>query len=665
MSKAGLVARTVGRGVAIMVLTALFLSPELTWSAGPTDLTDEDLVLFPIPPNPIPAGESVAELNLSVLLQLSLGDHYQITTQINSVVGTFGNMGDPANPETWDVFNMEGQFRFLGAPEGVPDAMVTLVLLGFRKGPTTADPPADIGYVFNSFEGAPDAFFVEDESGDGQGQIQDLFGDVFLAFQFATTCDPCSFGYQIAAREPLSTIQSFNTAFVETATCGDGTVDVGEACDDGNTVTEVCDYGLASCTVCAADCTEQAGATSYCGDLAVDAGNGEECDDGNNDDADGCEADCTLPFCRNDIVDPPEECDDGNNTPGDGCENDCTLTPPPACGDNNLDPNETCDPPGTPAGGNGNQCRGDCTVCGDAIINGAEACDDGNGINGDACENDCTLPICGNGILDVGEECDDGNNIDADGCEADCTNPFCGNGIVDPPEECDPPLLDSNELCDDNIDNDADGLVDCDDPDCPAFCSYVGMPDPNGLVDPNAPCTSHKDCRVQFGASASCVSEGICGADCHFANMCNRPTRDPAQIRFAKKPEQLDYLTLHGRFAVPREPDPIAEGFEVILLNEHGTIYSGMLLPGEISPKGKNYGYKDKSAKRTGGIFLVRVKYQVIKGQLNMNFRVKAYGDFSSATEPDMTFRVSVGNVGGFERSDWTQTSNGWRLFFK
>ncbi len=46
------------------------------------------------------------------------------------------------------------------------------------------------------------------------------------------------------------------------------------------------------------------------------------------------------------------------------------------------------------AGGNGNDCRDDCTVCGDSEVNGppgAEQCDDGNGINGDGCENDCTF----------------------------------------------------------------------------------------------------------------------------------------------------------------------------------------------------------------------------------------------------------------------------------
>ncbi|MBN2422933.1 DUF4215 domain-containing protein [Candidatus Woesearchaeota archaeon] len=67
-----------------------------------------------------------------------------------------------------------------------------------------------------------------------------------------------------------------------------------------------------------------------------------------------------------------------------------------------------------------------CTCCGDSIIQTAygEKCDDGNTVdepNSDLnqCRNDCTF--CGDGTLDAGEECDDGNKIDGDGCALDCT----------------------------------------------------------------------------------------------------------------------------------------------------------------------------------------------------------------------------------------------------
>ncbi|HYC22051.1 MAG TPA: DUF4215 domain-containing protein, partial [Candidatus Bathyarchaeia archaeon] len=37
---------------------------------------------------------------------------------------------------------------------------------------------------------------------------------------------------------------------------------------------------------------------------------------------------------------------------------------------------------------------------------------------------------CGNGILTPDEECDDGNLVDGDGCDSNCTFTACGNGIV-------------------------------------------------------------------------------------------------------------------------------------------------------------------------------------------------------------------------------------------
>ena len=71
-------------------------------------------------------------------------------------------------------------------------------------------------------------------------------------------------------------------------------MDEGEDCDDGNTVTEECDYGVVACTVCAADCSEIAGATSICGDGIVDEANGEECDGGGAPGGNGCNLQCRF-----------------------------------------------------------------------------------------------------------------------------------------------------------------------------------------------------------------------------------------------------------------------------------------------------------------------------------------------------------------------------------
>ncbi len=54
----------------------------------------------------------------------------------------------------------------------------------------------------------------------------------------------------------------------------------------------------------------------------------EECDDGpaNSDILpDACRADCSLPGCGDRVIDTGEECDDGNNRDGDGCTLDCVL----------------------------------------------------------------------------------------------------------------------------------------------------------------------------------------------------------------------------------------------------------------------------------------------------------------------------------------------------
>ena len=77
--------------------------------------------------------------------------------------------------------------------------------------------------------------------------------------------------------------------------------------------------------------------------------------------------------------------------------------------------------------------------CGDGILDvtNNEVCDDGNRIDGDGCNADCTPSRCGDRILEPGEQCDDGNTRDGDGCSHDCRTEFCGDGIVQPNEECD------------------------------------------------------------------------------------------------------------------------------------------------------------------------------------------------------------------------------------
>jgi len=62
---------------------------------------------------------------------------------------------------------------------------------------------------------------------------------------------------------------------------------------------------------------------------------GEDCDDGNERDGDGCSARCAMelpPGCGNGVLEPGEDCDDGNEQPTDGCEPDCTIITEPTGG---------------------------------------------------------------------------------------------------------------------------------------------------------------------------------------------------------------------------------------------------------------------------------------------------------------------------------------------
>ena len=72
---------------------------------------------------------------------------------------------------------------------------------------------------------------------------------------------------------------------------------------------------------------------AFCGDGEVNQ-DFEECDDGNNEDCDGCAANCRAEFCGDGLVCPPEECDPPGTTCDDGvsnCTEACVCQSPEPC----------------------------------------------------------------------------------------------------------------------------------------------------------------------------------------------------------------------------------------------------------------------------------------------------------------------------------------------
>ncbi len=276
--------------------------------------------------------------------------------------------------------------------------------------------------------------------------------------------------------------------------CGDGKWNPLETCDDGNKAGG--DGCSALCTLernmygnqtpvwyCTTEYPTRCWVISLsmqttCGNGTMDTRRngeaGEQCDDGQLRNGDGCTSQCRIepgylcsgrpskctqvPTCGNRVRDPGETCEDANTLSGDGCSSLCQIEP-------------------------GYTCQGFvCTkpVCGNGIVdtqeNSQEQCDDGNLLSGDGCSNRCaieknysctgarpseceTVFTCGNASLETGEQCDDGNRVTGDGCSAQCSTEAgfscgrvyqnggyvsqciklypCGNGIVELTDRCD------------------------------------------------------------------------------------------------------------------------------------------------------------------------------------------------------------------------------------
>lgn len=155
-----------------------------------------------------------------------------------------------------------------------------------------------------------------------------------------------------------------------------------EQCNGCETDADCDDSNERTIDECLLNCTCEHTQVAYCGDGYPDIG--EECDDGNNDDDDGCSAECMIEYCGDEIVQQGEQCDDGNDDNFDACRNDCTV---PFCGDSITDPDESCDT----GISNGDLCTppydGSCTYC-----------------TSECTEEELTDGFCGDGVLDFGQE---------------------------------------------------------------------------------------------------------------------------------------------------------------------------------------------------------------------------------------------------------------------
>jgi uncharacterized repeat protein (TIGR01451 family)/MYXO-CTERM domain-containing protein len=270
---------------------------------------------------------------------------------------------------------------------------------------------------------------------------------------------------------------------VPNGTCGNGIVDAGEVCDDGNATQTPCasDCRLADGQMCSMDNQCHSGVCDETGSMTCVPANA----------------------CGNNVVEAGEVCDDGNasETP---CTNTCRRANGQPCTMDNQCASGVCDEQGS------HTCE-PANTCGNGNVEGAEGCDDGNTNSGDGCNSGCRIEdgfpctddmMCASGQCDPTHVCN-GTDTDGDGVFdfEDIDDDNDGVRDVDEPNDTDGDLaLDSIDL-----DSDNDGIADATESghrfpdrdgnfiiDCPSgaygangFCNALETVVDNGIADYN------------------------------------------------------------------------------------------------------------------------------------------------------------------------------------
>lgn len=199
---------------------------------------------------------------------------------------------------------------------------------------------------------------------------------------------------------------------------------------------------------------------------------GTTCADGLDNDCDGAtdcdDSDCAAAVnCAPPICNANGACEAGENCTN--CPSDCPAAGGPACGNGTCEPTDGEDCLTCPSDCNGQQTGRTSTrfCCGDGAGENPVGCSDGRcseggfSCNGSPAESYC----CGDGICDVGE----GPCL----CSVDCGAPDTSESI--------------RTTCRDELDNDCDGLADCQDLDCAADPRCAACNN-NGVCEPGEDC---------------------------------------------------------------------------------------------------------------------------------------------------------------------------------
>lgn len=219
--------------------------------------------------------------------------------------------------------------------------------------------------------------------------------------------------------------------------CGNKVVEPPEECDDGD---------LDNTNGCNALCEYNCNEDSDCDD--TNACNGKEtcksheCEPGTRlDEGSGCGANkscwkdiCTEDICGDKVKRGDEQCDDGDLDATNGCTPDCKYT---------CEADSDCT-------GAVKECTGSLTCNVEHKCIGTPVADKSNCTGGWCMSGECVPMWCGDGIKIENEECDEGvdNGKAGSGCTRQCLKVKCGNGTLESGEECDDGNVSRLDGCD-------------------------------------------------------------------------------------------------------------------------------------------------------------------------------------------------------------------------
>jgi hypothetical protein len=172
------------------------------------------------------------------------------------------------------------------------------------------------------------------------------------------------------------------------------------------------------------------------------------------------------------------------------------------------------------------------------------------------------------------------------------------------------------EICANCLDDDVDGLIDCEDPDC-------------------QPCPTIE------------------------------PVPGRARIRFATGRFEVgghDQLVLHKAVIPGVLIDPPNEDVGVVLTNALGLVFRDRLAAGRITQKGRfRFDYRNLAARRMRrGIARLTIQERPSRGHFRLT--LEAYGDLRAATEPEMTLQIKIGDDVFVKTAAWARSRTGWTL---